>query len=333
MAAEIADFGRTQAGETVSVATLRSAALTVRVLTLGAILQDVRLAGVGRSLTLGSDSVADYEGTMRFHGSLIAPVANRIGGNRAEVGDQVLRFDPGPEQPNILHSGAAGTHLKLWSMADCGPDAVTLALDLPDGEGGFPGERTIRATYSLPEPDCLRLEVVAETDRPTLFNAANHSYWNLDGSESWQGHRLRIAADRYLPATGDVLPTGEVAPVAGTVFDFRADRVAGPGQPPLDHCFCLSEGRVAFRPVLTLTGATGVTMTLSTTEAGVQIYDGSGAARPGRWAGEGVAIEAQGWPDAPNNPGFPSILLSPGESYRQITEWRFAPPKISRRSA
>ena len=326
MAVEITEFGRTRAGAAVRVATLRSGALTVRVLTLGATLQDLRLAGVGRGLTLGSGSVADYEGAMRFHGSLIAPVANRIGGNRAEAGGQVLRFDPGPEQPNILHSGAAGTHLKLWSMEESGPDAVTLALDLPDGEGGFPGNRTVRATYSLSEPDCLRLEVVAETDRPTLFNAANHSYWNLDGSESWQGHRLEIAADHYLPATGDVLPTGEIAPVAGTAFDFRAGKLAGPGKPPLDHCFCLSDRRVALRPVLTLTGATGVAMTFSTTEPGVQVYDGRGAARPGRQAGEGVAIEAQGWPDAPNHPGFPSILLRPDETYRQITEWRFAAP-------
>jgi aldose 1-epimerase len=320
----ISEFGTTAAGRAVQVATLSSGALTVRILTLGAILQDVRLSGVDRSLTLGSESVADYEGPMRFHGSLIAPVANRLREGRAPVAGAEHRFQSSPGHPDALHSGPAGTHLKVWNLDDAGPDHVTLSLDLPDGEGGFPGNRRVRVTYSLPAPDKLRMEVAAETDRPTLFNAANHSYWNLDGSANWQGHRLKIAADDYLPADAAVLPTGEVAAVAGTAFDFREGRIAGPGNPPLDTCFCLSRGRVALRQVLELTGVSGVRMELSTTEPGVQIYDGSGAARPGHAGGEGVAIEAQGWPDAPNHRDFPTIALNPSETYRQITEWRFA---------
>lgn len=319
----VADFGTTASGQAVQVATLSSAALTARILTLGAVLQDVRLAGLDHGLTLGSNRVADYEGPMCYHGALIAPVANRIGGNSATIDGVRHRFSAGPGQTHILHSGPAGTHLKIWRLNDAAPDKVTLSCDLPDGEGGFPGNRKVRVTYAV-DGNSLRMEVTARTDRATPFNAANHSYWNLDGSESWQGHRLRVAADHYLPATEEILPTGEVASVAGTEFDFRAGKVAGPGAPALDHCFCLSAERTALRPVLTLSGKSSVTMTLSTTEPGVQIYDGRGAARPGRKPGEGVAIEAQGWPDAPNHPQFPSILLRPGQTYHQITEWRFA---------
>lgn len=322
--AEVAVFGTTAAGQAVHAVTLASGAFTVRVLTLGAILQDVRLEGVAHGLTLGSENVADYEGPMRFHGSLIAPVANRLRGGRAQIAGVEHQFQSAPGHPDALHSGPAGTHLKVWRLDETGPSAATLSLRLPDGEGGFPGNRHLSVTYSLSSPDTLRMEVVAETDRPTLFNAANHSYWNLDGTANWQGHRLRIAANHYLPADAAVLPTGEIATVAGTAFDFREGRIAGPGNPPLDTCFCLSRDRVPLRPVLELAGRSGIRMELSTTEPGVQIYDGSGAARPGHAGGEGVAIEAQGWPDAPNHADFPPVLLSPGETYRQITEWRFS---------
>jgi aldose 1-epimerase len=319
----VADFGTTASGQAVQVVTLSSAALTARVLTFGAVLQDVRLAGLDRGLTLGSDSVADYEGPMLYHGALIAPVANRIAGNSATIDGVTHRFSAGPGQRHILHSGSAGTQLKVWRLLDAGPLKVTLCCDLPDGEGGFPGHRQVQVTYSV-DGETLRMEVTAKTDRLSLFNAANHSYWNLDGTESWQGHSLRVAADHYLPTTDEVLPTGEIASVTGTEFDFRAGKVAGPGARSLDHCFCLSAERVDLRPVLTLAGLSGLTMTLSTTEPGVQVYDGRGAARPGRKPGEGVAVEAQGWPDAPNHPRFPSILLASGETYRQITEWHFA---------
>jgi aldose 1-epimerase len=318
----VAEFGATASGHPVEAITLSSGALSVRLLTLGAILQDVRIAGVNRSLTLGSDRVADYEGQMHYHGALIAPVANRIARGEAQIAGARHKLTADSGHRHLLHSGPAGAHRKLWHLDHVAPDRATLGCDLPDGEGGFPGNRRVRVRYSV-DGATLRMEVTATTDRPTLFNAANHSYWNLDGSESWQGHSLRIAADRYLPVTEELLPAGMIASVAGTEFDFRAGRVAGPGAPALDHCFCLSDGRRHLRPVLTLSGASGVTMTLSTTEPGVQVYDGRAAARPGRKPGEGVAIEAQGWPDAPNHRTFPSILLTPDATYRQITEWRF----------
>ena len=196
-------------------------------------------------------------------------------------------------------------------------------LDLPDGEGGFPGNRRITARFTLIAPATLHLSVTTSTDAPTLINVANHSYWNLDGSQSLAGHRLRIAADHFLPTTADFTPTGEIAAAAGTMHDFRTPREIAPENPAFDTNFCLSQRRQPLRDVLWLTGSEGVEMTVATTEPGLQIYDARDARRPGGPAYEGLAIEAQGWPDAPNHPDFPPITLAPGETCRQETRFSF----------
>jgi aldose 1-epimerase len=165
--------------------------------------------------------------------------------------------------------------------------------------------------------------VLAATDVPTLFNAANHSYWNLDGTPTWEGHELTIHAEGYTPVDAALIPEGEAA-VAGTPYDFRAPRTPRPGEPPMDHNFCTASARGPLREVMTLRGRSGVTLTIATTEPGLQVYDGSQGARPGAVLHEALALEAQSWPDAPANPSFPSILLKPGEVYRQVTEWRFS---------
>jgi aldose 1-epimerase len=280
---------------------------------------------VGHSLTLGSDRLADYEGGMRYHGSLIAPVANRISGARAVLEGRALAFEANHAGKMTLHSGAAGTHLKVWEIVEATARAVCLRVALPDGEGGFPGNRTVEARYEVAGA-ALRLTIAATSDAPTFFNATNHSYWNLDGGATWEGHRLRVAAEEMLPTDADDCVTGQVVPVAGSGYDFRAGAVPAPGQPPLDHCFVLSRARRALTPVLWLTARNGVTMEVATTEAGLQLYDGRGAVRPGLGPYEGIAIEAQGWPDAPNRAGFPPIVLRPGERLEQVTEWQFSGP-------
>jgi aldose 1-epimerase len=303
--------------------TLAAGDLSVVIMTLGAAVQDVRLRDVPYSLTLGSDDLGLYKGAFRHHGTLVGPVVNRITGAEAEIGGARHRFQPDAGEDLILHSGPAGTHRKIWAVVERSDNHVTLALDLPDGEGGFPGNRRVRVTYRVSAPATLRMEVAVATDRLTLINFANHSYWNLDGSDSWFGHRLRIAADRYLPTTPVVTPTGEIAAVAGTEYDFREARAVARDQPPLDTCFCLADGRRALTEVLELTGTSGVRLRLATTEPGVQLYDGRAAGAPGHPDYQGVAIEAQLWPDAPGRAGFPSIELAPGETYAPVTEWRF----------
>ncbi len=321
--AGVTDFGTTAGGKAVQKITLDSGELTVAVLTKGATLQSVRLAGVAHDLTLGSDNLADYEGKMRSFGALVAPVVNRLSEARAPIGGKPCEFEPNQSARHTLHGGSAGTHHKVWTLGAVSATAVTLSINLPNGEGGFPGNRTLGATFTL-SGTTLRLEVTATTDAPTLFNAANHSYWNLDGSETWAGHTLRVAADRYLPTTEDFTPTGQIADVTGTDFDLRRPRAITPGVNLFDTNFCLSQTRQPLRDVLWLQGSSGLTLTIATTEPGMQVYDARHAIRPGKAAYEGLAIEAQNWPDAPNHAGFPSIELAPGETYRQITEWRFA---------
>jgi len=319
----ITPFGVTAKGEAVQCVTIGGAGLTVSVLTWGAVLQGVWLEGVPYSLTLGSDWLADYEGAMRYHGSLIGPVVNRFTGARAVIGGRELRFEANQDGRHCLHSGAAGTHLKVWRLAEATQDAVRLELDLADGEGGFPGHRRVAATFRV-EGTSLHLHVLVTTDAVTPVNFANHSYWNLDGGATWAGHRLWVDAARYLPTTADFTPTGEIVAVEAAGMDFRVARRVEPGAPEFDNCFCLADAPGPLREVLRLSGQSGVSMAVSTTEAGVQVYDGRNAFRPGRGAFEGLAVEAQGWPDAPNHPGFPSIELAPEGEYRQHTVWRFS---------
>lgn len=319
----IEDFGTGKAGEAVKAITLAAGDLTVRILTWGAVLQSVRLAGVAHDLTLGSDRLEDYLGDLMYHGALVGPVVNRISGGAATIAGTTRRFEVNYLGRHCLHSGSTGTHWQNWRILSAGPSACVLGLDLPDGLGGFPGNRTIRASFALTAPASLTMTVSAATDAETIVNFANHSYWNLDGSPTWAGHSLAIAAEEWLPNDTDFRPTGEIRPVAGSPMDFRAARTIEPGAPALDTCFVLARAQMPQRDVLWLRGATGLSMTVATTEPGIQVYDQRGPARPGREVYEGLAIEAQGWPDAPSHPHFPSITLAPGQSLTQITQWRF----------
>ena len=322
---QITDFGKSDTGASVQAITLAAGDLTARILTLGCALQSAHLKGTSHSLTLGSDTLSDYAGDMLYFGAIIGPVANRLAAAKTTLNGQSLQFDAN-EHGNLLHSGAIGTHAKIWTIADTTPNSATLTLTLPAGEGGFPGTRQIRATYEITAPATLRLTITATTDTPTLMNFANHSYWNLDGTPTWAGHSLQIAADHYTATDAALLPTGDLTPVAATLFDFRQPRKLAQGEPALDTNFCLSAAKAPLRPVAALTGASGLALTLATTEPGLQIYDAQRTARPGHAKYEGFAIEAQGWPDAPNHANFPSIQITPDAPYAQTTEWRFTKP-------
>lgn len=316
-------FGTTSTGAAVEKIHLSAGDLSVNLLSWGAILQDVRLAGVDRSLTLGSDNIVDYEGDMRHHGSLIGPIANRISTGRVQIDGMMYELERNQDGRIHLHSGAQATHRRMWDVITVTQDSAVLRCKLMDGECGLPGNRVITATFALTPPASMTLTIEGITDAPTLMNFANHSYWNLDGTDTWDEHWLQIHADRYLPATEDSCPTGDVVSVADTRMDFREPRRIGVNNPPFDNNFCLSDGRMPLRDVLTLTGQSGVGMTIATDQPGLQIYDGRNPARPGRATYEGLAIEAQGWPDAPNNPRFPSIRVTPDAPYKQMTRFSF----------
>lgn len=320
----ISSFGKTASGAAVQRITLGAGKLVVSILTYGSILQSVRLDGVAHDLTLGSDKLADYEGPMKYHGAVIGPVANRIGGATAKLESRTLRFEANQEGRHCLHSGSTGVHARVWKLAEVTESACTLTMTLPDGEGGFSGNRRIAVRWSVEHPATLRMEITASSDAPTFLNMCNHSYWNLDGTETWAGHKLRIAADQMLEVDADCVPTGNLLPLKGTGMDMRLGRTISPGNPPMDNNWCLGRARETLRDVLWLEGVKGVGMTIATTEPGVQVYDGRRASRPGKGGHyEGLAIEPQFWPDAPSHPDFPQITLRAGETYSHLTEWRF----------
>lgn len=324
-------FGTTQSGARVDKITIGTGDLKVSLLTLGAIIQDVRLDGVDHSLTLGSTDLAAYEGPLNYYGALVGPVANRIATASAEIGGKTYHFAANENNETTLHGGPTGTHAQVWTLANHGPDHAEFQLSLADGVGGFPANRDITARYET-SGNTLTLKVSATTDAPTILNLANHSYWNMDGNGDTKGHTMQASADRYTPVDSRLIPTA-VAGVAGTPFDYQTARSIGTDSADrIDHNLCLTGGKTALRQVAILTGATGISMTLFTTEPGLQVYDAEKgdtfefAGFTGKPYGplSGIAMESQGWPDAPNQADFPSVGLDAGETYAQETRWVFA---------
>lgn len=332
-------FGVLAQGAEVQRVTLRAGELTAQILTLGATLQDLRLAGTPWPLTLGADLLAAYSGPMRWFGAIVGPVANRLAGARAKIAGKVARFEAN-EGANTLHSGAGGTSDQVWQIEAQASDHVTLRLALPDGLGGFPGNRVVRAEYRIIAPATLRLTLSAQSDAPTLMNLAHHPYWNLDGQGDARAQNLAVVAETYLPTDPQNLPQTPPLPLEGSPRDLRQ------GAPlalvaRLDHCFCLAPTPRRLTQVARLRGTKGVTMALSTTAPGLQVYDGAGintAPYPGLMGMpygpfSGVALEPQFWPDAPGRADFPSILLEPDTPWQQVTEYRFSRADLAGDSA
>ncbi|WP_347311189.1 aldose epimerase family protein [Defluviimonas sp. SAOS-178_SWC] len=329
MSANIRDFGITQAGERVEAIDLTGSGLRTTILTLGATVQDLRLEGADWPLVLGADTPDAYQGPLLYAGAIVGPVANRIAGASATIAGKRYEFEANEGGRTTLHSGATGLHARLWQIESATANEATLCIDLADGDGGFPGNRSVTACFRLIEPGDLVIELRATTDAPSPINLAHHGYWTLDGTPDTRRHRLRVAADHYLPVDAELIPTGEARPVAGTEFDLRHGRLLTDA-PPLDHNFCLAMSRRDLTEVADLFGASGIRLRLATTEPGLHVYDGRhftpGPGRRGLNPHAGIALEAQGWPDAPNHPGFPTVTLAPGEIYRQITRFRIDRP-------
>ncbi|QFU07715.1 Aldose 1-epimerase precursor [Rhodobacteraceae bacterium THAF1] len=310
---------------------LRNDDLHVHILRRGAVVQVVRMVGDDFSVTLGAPSLEDYtDPPMSHFGAVMGPVANRIAGASGQIDGRTMQMEANENGCNALHSGAAGLNLKDWSVEDHGTDHVTLRVDCPDGEGGLPGNRVFRARYALNDGTLVQ-ELTAETDAPTWVNLAHHGYWTMQAPTGWSGQRLTIAADHYLPVDADTIPTGQIAPVADTPFDFRGGILLDADVLPLlDHNFCLTNAPGPLRFALRMEGADRA-MEMHTTAPGLQVFgmhkfgiDGPtvhGAPYP---KGAALAFEPQMWPDAPGRAEWPSIVTRPNIPYRQITEYRFS---------
>lgn len=289
-------------------------------------------------VVVGLADVSSYVADGGYLGATIGRYGNRIDAGTFVL-DGVRHTLTTNQFGNTLHGGVEGFDRRGWAVVDHGSDHVTFALTSPDGDQGFPGALEVTASYRV-VPGGVVLEYTARTDAPTVVSLTNHAYFTLDGvgSGTVDDHVVEVPASTYLPVREDLVPTGETAPVAGTLFDLRRPRRVGDvlGHDDeqlrraggLDHCFVVDgEGeRVAAR----LTGRSGRRLTVSTDLPGVQVYtgahfDGTQTGLDGAplLARCGVALETQGLPDAPNHPDFPSTVLRPGEEYRTRTTWRF----------
>lgn len=294
----------------------------------GAALAGLWMQGVPHSLVLGLDDTDQFACPDLYLGAVLGPVANRIGYGRARLGGSPLVL-PVNAAPHHLHGGPGAFSHQAWAVASHAKDAILFELHCNHNDLGYPGDRYITAQYEVFEPYGLRLTLTASTDRDTLMNLAHHPYFDVAGQGSIEDVKLQINADNVLLTDETALPSSVLHPVNGSRFDFRNERwIAGT---QLDHCFCLSSEPVGpMKEAARLTGSNGVTLSIATTQPGLQIYtadhfqgevrDVSG--RPLK-ARSGIAIEAQGWPDAPNHSHFPSVLLRKGQVYRQVTEYRF----------
>ncbi|MEQ8346354.1 MAG: aldose epimerase family protein [Sneathiellaceae bacterium] len=326
--AQVEPFGTMPDGTAVERIALRGGGLTAAVLTYGATVQDLRLDGIGHPLVLGASSLAPYLGGLRYFGAIVGRYANRIAGGRFAIDGRSFQADRNFLGRHCLHGGSLGTAEQVWRVTGLRDDSVDLALEMPDGQMGFPGTLRAEVSYTLTADDALQVALHAETDAPTPCSLSHHSFFNLDDAPDITGHRLRIDAGRYLPVDADLIPTGEIAPVAGGAFDFSSLRPIG--DHGYDHNFCLSDRSCEIRPVAWLAGLSGgLTMRVETTAPGLQFYDGGYLADlpgfDGRTYGRhaGLALEAQEWPDAPNRPAFPPAILRPGETFLQRTRYIF----------
>jgi len=325
-------FGQMPDGTEVLRLTLRGGGLVARVLTLGAIVQDLRLEGVPHPLVLGAETPAAYLGPMAYFGAMVGRFANRIAAGRFVLDGVAHQVPCNFRGRHALHGGTIGSGARLWRIDEQRADSVTLALSMADGEMGFPGNLAVRLRIALPGNGALHFDIGATTDRATPCSFSHHGYFTLDDTGDLSQHRLRVPAADYLPVDEDLIPTGEIAPVAGTPFDYRQPRSLH--RQAIDHNFCLARQRQPLRPVALLeSGASGLGLRVDTTEPGLQVYTATHlppeglAGLDGRRyrAFAGVALETQGWPDAPNRPHFPPAILRPGDGYRHSTRYTFAP--------
>lgn len=296
--------------------------LEATILAQGATLMRLR-APDGRGqlgdVVLGFDDPRAYADPHPYVGGIVGRFANRIANARFAIDGRIHALIAN-DGPHCLHGGAIGFDRVVWQAESRGDAAVELRHRSVAGDQGFPGTLDARVVYRL-EADSLRIELRATTDAPTVVSLASHVYWNLEdaGATSALAHRLTIAAHGYTPVDASLIPTGEIAPVTGTRFDFRSERTI---DGDYDHNFALDAAPPGTRVARLVAPRSGRSLALRTTLPGLQLYtgdcfDGRRAFRDGvRTPRSGaIALEAQQFPNAPNEARFPSARLDPGETY------------------
>jgi aldose 1-epimerase len=297
--------------------------VAARIMTYGATIVSLKTpdrSGRPANIVLGFNTLGEYLSASGHLGAVVGRYANRIALGRFALDGTTFQLTTN-SGPNHIHGGPGGFDKVVWAAEQVSDASLTLAYTSADGEEGYPGTLRVQVRYTLNEQNELRIEYAATTNAPTIVNLTQHSYFNLAGVGDVLDHELTVAADHYTPVGAAMIPTGELAPVAGTPFDFRAPRRIGARTPEkgYDLNFVINratEGLVHAARVVEPT--TGRMLDVTTTEPGVQFYSGRRT---------GLCLETQHYPDSPNHPEFPSTILRPGEEYRSTTVFRFGVAK------
>ncbi len=340
------EFGKTDDGQTVDLYVLTNGKLTVKVITYGAIITEIltpdRDGKIG-DVVLGFDDLKSYTAGHPFFGAIAGRVANRIAKGEFTLDGKEYKLAKN-NGPNTLHGGLKGFDKVVWKAEEVksedGP-AVRLTYTSPDGEEGFPGNLTATVTYTVTDKGELKIDYTATTDKKTIVNLTQHSYFNLAGPASGNvlDHELTLAADKYTPGDDTLIPTGELAPVKDTPLDFTTAKPIGKDINKIkadpvgyDHNFVLRGGdaKVPFAAKVR-DPKSGRIMEVFTTEPGVQFYtgnflDGSNKGKEGAVykKHQGFCLETQHFPDSIHHENFPSTVLEPGKTYTQTTIYKFS---------
>jgi len=299
-------------------------------------------------VVLGFDSLASYQDPNPYFGGIVGRYANRIAKGKFSLGGVTYQLATN-DRDNHLHGGKKGFDNVVWTAVPRGTTQLELTYESPDGEEGYPGTLLTTATYTLTDDNGLEIELRATTDKPTVVNLANHSYFNLTGdcTKSILDHKLQINADRFTPTDAQSIPTGELASVTGTPFDFRistpiGSRIAEKDQQLIygfgyDHNWVLNQKNPGelFLAATIVDPGSGRQLEIITTEPGLQFYSGNlldgtvtgkGGIRYNQYAG--MCLETQHFPDSPNQPSFPSTELKPAQEHYHRVIYRFSVTKL-----
>jgi aldose 1-epimerase len=345
-----ADWGKTADGKTVHLFTLTGTNGTeVRITDFGGRIVSIRTTdrdGHMDDIVQGFDDLAPYLNDKSMYGALIGRYANRIAGARFTLAGQTYHLVTTGDANVQSHGGPNGYYQRVWDakFEDGRAPRLVLTLADPAGEMGFPGKLHVKVVYTL-MADRLRIDYFAVTDKPTVVNLTNHSYFTLSGgkSETVDAESLQVLADSFLPADKTGMPLGEIRPVTGTDFDFREPTQVGPRlasgteqmmhENGLDHTFVINGPAGTLRKAVHLSDPTsGRVLEVWTTQPGVQVYAANFVSRDAKQIRHysphsALAFEAQHYPNAPNQPNFPSTEVTPGHPLRETTEFRFLPAR------
>jgi aldose 1-epimerase len=338
-------FGKTTDGQEVDLYTITNTnGIRARIITYGAILVSLEVPdrnGKLADITLGYDTLDGYLTRHPYFGATVGRYANRIGGAKFKLNDVEYQLAAN-NGPNHLHGGIKGFDKVVWKVEETKANndeaMVKLSYLSKDGEEGYPGNLACTVTYTLTKDDELKINYEAETDKPTVINLTNHSYWNLAGQGNGDilGHELMLNADKYTPVDEGLIPTGEIKSVKDTPMDFTKQMTIGSriGQVEggYDHNYVLNDGGGTLALCARVSEPTsGRIMEIYTTEPGVQFYtgnflDGSITGKSGKVYKKhyGFCLETQHFPDSPNKPDFPSVVLNPGDKYTTFTVYKFS---------